>query len=308
MTPIVLVGPGNDIVQAQKIMAHRRPHLIFCRPEDSLAQYAEVAVCWAPPDGSLGTLPNLKLIHSVGAGAERIFSEPSRPAHIPVCRIVDPGHCQGMLEYVLWGVMHYHRRFDQMIANQSTQTWQRLPQRPARDTKVGIMGLGQLGKAVAVQLAQLGFNTRGWARNEQAIEQVQTFTTNQLPIFLEGLDILICLLPLTEHTRGILCAESFGSLAKGAAVINCGRGDHLCEDHLVDALTSGQLRGALLDVFSQEPLALHHPLWNTPGVIVTPHIASSASFEIIGEQILANIDRLHAGMPLLNTVDAIRGY
>lgn len=170
------------------------------------------------------------------------------------------------------------------------------------------MGLGQLGKAVAVQLAQLGFITRGWARSPQVISQVETFTHTQLPSFLEGLDILICLLPLTEQTRGILCAETFSSLAKDAVVINCGRGDHLREDDLVDALTSGQLRGALLDVFTQEPLEHDHPLWRTPGVTVTPHIASSASYEVIATQILANTDRLQAGLPLLNTVDTTYGY
>lgn len=308
MSPIVLIDIVNDITQAQRIMAQRRPELQFCRPDDPEAQQAEVAICWTPPPGSLGALPKLKLVHSVGAGADPIIREPSRPATLTVCRIVDPGHCQGMLEYVLWGVLHYHRQFDQILANHQRRHWQRLAQKPAQQTRVGVMGLGQLGKAAAVQLAQLGFDTRGWARSAQQIDGVQTFAGAQLPAFLDGLDILVCLLPLTEQTRGILCAATFAQLAPGAVVINCGRGGHLHSADLQTALASGQLRGALLDVFEQEPLASDHSLWQTPGVTVTPHIASSASFEVIAEQILTNIDRLEAGLPLLNTVDSQLGY
>jgi glyoxylate/hydroxypyruvate reductase A len=209
---------------------------------------------------------------------------------------------------VLWGVLHYHRHFDQILANHQRQHWQRLAQKPAQQTRVGVMGLGQLGKAAALQLAKLGFSTRGWARSAQQVDGVQTFDGAQLPAFLDGLDILICLLPLTEHTRGVLCSATFAQLAPGAVVINCGRGGHLRSDDLQAALASGQLRAALLDVFEKEPLAPDHSLWRTPGVTVTPHIASSASFEVIAEQILANIDRLEAGLPLLNTVDSQLGY
>ncbi|WP_407310298.1 2-hydroxyacid dehydrogenase [Pseudomonas sp. nanlin1] len=308
MSPIVLVGPGKDLVEAHRLLQQMRPALRFCYPDDSLAQAAEVAICWAPPSGSFARLPQLKLIHSVGAGADPIIREPSRPASAAVCRIVDPGHCQGMLEYVLWGVLHYHRRFDQILANQSQQRWERLTQHGAQQTRVGVMGLGQLGKAAAEQLARLGFATRGWARSAQPLPGVATFTEAQLPDFLDGLDILVCLLPLTERTQGILGAETFAHLTPGAALINCGRGGHLRVDDLLGALASGQLRGALLDVFEQEPLSREHPLWSTPGVTVTPHIASSASLSVIAEQILTNIDRQQAGLPLFNRVDTALGY
>jgi glyoxylate/hydroxypyruvate reductase A len=308
MSPIVLIDIVSDITEAQRIMLQRRPELTFCRPDDPEAQQAEVAICWTPPPGSLGALPGLKLVHSVGAGADPIIREPSRPADLTVCRIVDPGHCQGMLEYVLWGVLHYHRQFDQILANHQRQHWQRLPQKAAQQTRVGVMGLGQLGKAAALELARLGFDTRGWARSPQQVDGVHTYDGAQLPAFLDGLDILVCLLPLTEQTRGILCSETFAQLAPGAVVINCGRGGHLRSADLQTALANGQLRAALLDVFEQEPLPPDHSLWQTPGVTVTPHIASSASFEVIAEQILANIDRLAAGQPLLNTVDSELGY
>jgi glyoxylate/hydroxypyruvate reductase A len=308
MKPIVLLGPSSDLEQVHRLLAERRPELTFCRENDPLAIEAEVALCWEPPPGCFAALPQLRLVHSVGAGADMIFNEPSRPARVSVCRIVDPGHCQGMLEYVLWGVLHFHRHFDKMLDNQRKRVWDRLGQRAASDTQVGVMGLGHLGKATALELARRGFATRGWARSAQTLDGVHTFEGARLPAFLDGLDLLICLLPLTAQTQGILAAATFARLAQGAVVINCGRGAHLVADDLMDALASGQLRGALLDVFEPEPLAADHPLWETPGVIITPHVASSASIDVIVEQIIANLDRLHSGQPLLNVIDERLGY
>lgn len=308
MKPIVLLGPSSDLDQVHRMLAERRPELTFCREQDDLAAQAEVALCWEPPPGCFDALPALRLVHSVGAGADMIFNEASRPAHVSVCRVVDPGHCQGMLEYVLWGVLHFHRQFDAMLAHQRRRVWDRVGQRAAGDTHVGVMGLGHLGKATARELARQGFATRGWARSKQTVNDVSTFEGAQLAAFLEGLHLLICLLPLTTQTRGILASATFAQLAPGAVVINCGRGAHLVEDDLIAALASGQLRGALLDVFDPEPLPADHPLWTTPGVIVTPHVASSASIDVIVEQILANLDRLHSGQPLLNKIDETLGY
>lgn len=308
MKPIVLLGPSSDLDQVYQMLAERRPELTFCREHDAVAAQAEVALCWEPPPGCFSALPQLRLVHSVGAGADMIFNEPSRPAQVSVCRVVDPGHCQGMLEYVLWGVLHFHRHFDSMLGNQRRRVWDRVGQRAASETQVGVMGLGHLGQATALALAQQGFATRGWARNAKTLNGVSTFAGDQLPAFLKGLDLLICLLPLTAQTRGILCSATFARLAPGAVVINCGRGAHLNEDDLIAALASGQLRGALLDVFDPEPLPADHPLWVTPGVIVTPHVASSASIQVIVEQILANLDRLHSGQPLLNRIDENLGY
>lgn len=308
MTQVVLVGPGKDVERVHSAMAALRPALRFCRPGEPQAAEAQIAISWAPPPGSLGALPNLRLIHSVGAGADNIISEVSRDKNVPICRIVDPGHCQGMFEYVLWGVLHYHRHFDSMLQNQRTDTWQRPAQRAAYETTVGVMGLGTLGKACASGLARFGFNVRGWARGTHTLGGVKTFDSTQLGDFLSGVDILICLLPLTEETRGILCADTFSRLAPGAAVINCGRGAHLREDDLVQALKSRSIRGALLDVFTVEPLPPGHPLWQTDGVVVTPHVASSASFKVIAQQILDNIDRVQAGELPVNRVDGDLGY
>lgn len=308
MSPVLVLGNDSDLAHVQRVMLQQRPELRFCCGEDPQAKDAEVVICWDPPAASLGNLPALKLIHSVGAGADPIFRESSRPPHVPVCRIVDPGHCQGMLEYVLWGVLHYHRQLDRALTNQKLRRWDRLAQQPASRTRVGVMGLGRLGEAAARQIALLGFETRGWARSSHRIEGVRTFDAGQLPFFLDGLDILVCLLPLTAQTEGILCSDTFAKLAPGAVLINCGRGAHLRTEDLLLALAENQLRGALLDVFEQEPLPPEHPLWTTPGVTLTPHIASSASFEVIAQQILANIERLETGAPLMNVVDNALGY
>lgn len=308
MKPLVLLGSGGGLGRVRENLLALDPSLTILRPGDAGANEAEVALCWNPSSGDLGMFPKLRLIHSIAAGADQIFKDASRPAHVPVCRIVDPDHRLGMVEYVLWGVLHYHRGFDQMLKNQARVVWDRPGQRAAKQTKVGVMGLGELGRAVALQLAGLGFDTRGWARRPQQVAGVKTFQLAELGEFLQGLDILVCLLPLTVETVGILGTETFAKLAKGSVLINCGRGEHLRRDDLFNALDSGQLRGALLDVFEQEPLPTDDSFWRHPQITVTPHIASSASYEVIAEQILANLKRLEAQIPLANQVNSEQGY
>lgn len=308
MKPLVLLGTGSGLECVRKNLLALDPALTILRPGDAGAQEADVALCWNPAAGDLGMFPGLRLIHSIAAGADQIFKDPSRPAQVPVCRIVDPDHRLGMVEYVLWGVLHYHRSFDQMLKNQARAVWERPGQRPAKQTRVGVMGLGELGRAVAVQLAGLGFDTRGWARRPQQIEGVKTFQLAEINEFLNGLDVLVCLLHLTVETVGILSKETFAHMNKGSVLINCGRGEHLCHDDLLAALDSGQLRGALLDVFEQEPLPTQDSFWRHPQICVTPHIASSASYEVIAEQILENLRRLDAQIPLANQVNSEQGY
>ncbi len=308
MKPLVLLGAGGGLGRVREQMLARDPSLTILRHGDQGAEQAQVALCWNPTPGSLGMYPDLRMIHSIAAGADQIFKDPSRPEQVPVCRIIDPDHRLGMVEYVLWGVLHYHRGFDQMLRNQSRAVWDRPGQRPAKQTRVGVMGLGELGRAVAAQLATLGFDTRGWARRPQHVSGVSTYQGEQMADFLAGLDILICLLPLTPETEGILGRQTFAQMAPDSVVINCGRGEHLHGEQLLSALDSGQLRGALLDVFDQEPLPAEHPFWRHPKITLTPHIASSASYEVIAEQILHNLGRLEAQLPLVNVVDSQQGY
>lgn len=291
------------------LFAQHAPHLLVLRPGEEGAEQAEVAVCWYPAAGSLGRLPALRLIHSIGSGVDHLEHDPSRPRLLPVCRVVDPDHSQGMAEYVHWGVLHFHRGFDQVLDGRAEQQWQRPVQRAARDFRVGVMGLGSIGSPVAVRLAQAGYAVRGWARTARQLPGVTTFAgEGALPGFLDGLDLLVNLLPLTPATRALLGRDVFARLARGAALVNCGRGEHLDERQLLEALTSGQLRGALLDVFAEEPLRADSPLWRAPGVWITPHMASAASDACIASQIADNLQRLSAGLPLNNQVDAELGY
>ncbi|RJG09091.1 glyoxylate/hydroxypyruvate reductase A [Pseudomonas cavernicola] len=309
MKPLVLLSSDTLLLgQLRAAFARQAPELQVVLADDPAAKDAEIAACWFPPVGSLASLPALKLIHSVAAGVDHLDADPERPA-LPVCRVVDPAHRQGMAEYVRWAVLHYHRDFDRALEQQSRQLWRRHPQVPASVYKVGVMGLGSLGGAIAAELAEAGYAVRGWARTEKPLEGVETFAGEAgFAAFLSGLDLLVNLLPLTEATKGILCTATFNALKPGAAIVNCGRGQHLRGDDLEQALAEGQLRGALLDVFEKEPLPLDNRLWTTPGVIITPHMASAASHDCIARQIAENARRLAEGLPLINLVDPRLGY
>ncbi len=272
------------------------------------ARDADIAVCWKPEAGALAAMPKLKLIHAIAAGVDNILSDPTLP-DLPLCRIVDPGITSAMTEFVLWGALYFHRDFDRMISNARDGLWCRYDQRAARDRRIGILGLGELGTAAAVRLVELGFAVSAWSRSPRRLAGVQTYSgADALDAFLSETEILVSLLPLTPSTVGLLNAERLSRLPRGAALILCSRGEHLVLDDLVGLLRNGHLRGAVLDVFKQEPLPAEHPLWREPGVLVTPHMAAIASWEVIAQQVADNAKRLLRGEPLLNVVDRVRGY
>ncbi|WP_249977730.1 2-hydroxyacid dehydrogenase [Vreelandella olivaria] len=309
MTRIALVGHGKtlDILQAQ--LPDLAPAFEVVRiAHGKTCDNAEVAICWHPPQGSFARLPKLRLVHSIAAGCDHILADTSLPPEIPVCRIVDGGQQQGMAEFALWAVLHYHRRMDQVIAQRTRHHWFTPLQAATSACRVGVMGLGALGTCVAERLASHGFSVRGWARTPKHLAGVECFVgMTELNEFLEGLDILICLLPLTPDTHGILNTAVMSQLAQQAVLINLGRGEHLVRPDLTTALDSGQLRGALLDVFDTEPLPTGDPLWSDKRVLITPHMASSSSSNAIAKQVIDNIQRLMQGRPLRHTINH-QGY
>jgi glyoxylate/hydroxypyruvate reductase A len=309
MNTIVLLSSDTLLLgQLQAAFARQASDMHVVLANDPDASQAQVAACWFPPANSLGALPNLQLVHSVAAGVDHLQTDPSCP-DLPICRVVDPAHRQGMAEYVRWAVIHFHRGFDQVLQQQRDHHWQRPQQQQAKDFKVGVMGLGSLGASIACDLATAGYSVRGWARSAKDLLGVACHSGDaQFREFLDGLDLLINLLPLTPATRGILCSETFQCLAQSAVVVNCGRGQHVQVDDLQQALANGQLRGAVLDVFEREPLPLDDRLWSMPGVIVTPHMASAASHDCIARQIAENTRRLARSEPLNNPVDTSLGY
>lgn len=268
----------------------------------------DVALVWNPPPGELSRYPNLKAILSLGAGIDALIGDDTLP-DLPLARMVDPSMTSTMAEYVLLAVLRHHRHFDLFEREQRAGRWTFVfPKRP-EDRTVGILGLGELGEAAARRLHDHGFNVRGWSRSLKKIKGVQSFHGHdQLESFLETTEILVCLLPLTTDTQGILNASLFAALPKDACLINAARGGHLVESDLLDALEQGQLSAATLDVFETEPPPATSPLWLHERVLITPHVASYCVPETAAKGVAANIKRAQSGEPLHHLVDRRRGY
>jgi glyoxylate/hydroxypyruvate reductase A len=264
---------------------------------------------WKHPLGELQKFPNLKCIASLGFGVDHILRDPDLPRGVPITRIVDQGMIDAMSEYVIAAVLQHTRQFDLYRQDKAFLTWQaRVPMR-TEDTRVGIMGLGHLGLDAASKLNRLGFPVFGWSRTPKPVGGLKTFSGDDgLEALLSRADILVCLLPLTPATQGILNQRTFSQLPAGAYVINVARGEHLIEEDLLAFLESGHLSGACLDVFRQEPLPESHPFWTHPRVMVTPHIASLTYPKAVASQIVENYRRVCSGHPPLHVIDRQRGY
>jgi glyoxylate/hydroxypyruvate reductase A len=254
-------------------------------------------------------LPNLKLILSLGAGIDHILTDPLPPQRVPIVRLVDPYLTAAMSEYVVLQVLRLHRRDLDYQEQQRAQTWRELPQQNAGERSVGILGFGEIGRDAARKLHGLGFPVSGWTRGPRRIDGFATYAGAEgLPRLLADAAILVCVLPLTGETDGILNAANFALMPRGAGLVNAGRGGHLVEADLIPALDSGQLSAAALDVFRDEPLPPEHPFWRHPRILVTPHIAGTTNPETAAPIVLDNIRRFEAGGPLLHRVDPGRGY
>jgi len=308
MIKVVFLGRSTDVPRLAQLARGGNAGFAVVEPGDPGARQAEVAVCWRPEPGALAAYPRLRLIHGIAAGVDNILCDPQLP-RVPLCRVVATDLADGMSEFATWGALLYHRNLDRTLANQRLHRWQRVPQQPAARTRVGIMGMGVLGSRVAADLQRLGFSVHGWARRPKALDGVRCHAgADALGPFLAQTDILVCLLPLTAETRGILNRATLQQLPRGAALIHVGRGDHMVTADVQRLLEEGHLRGALVDVFEHEPLPADSPLWDTSNLIVTPHIASTADNAGVLEQIAENVRRLQAGKPLLNLVDPALGY
>jgi glyoxylate/hydroxypyruvate reductase A len=292
-----------------RYFAEHAPDLDFrVWPEAGDLDEIEYLIAWQVPPDFLAQLPRLKVLFSSGAGIDHIdFS--AVPAHVPVVRMVEPGIINGMVEYVSLAVLALHRDFFDYVAAKEKRAWKPIEVLPAAARTIGVMGMGSLGCAVLARLASYGFRMRGWNRSARAMDGVETFTgAGQLQPFLQGCDILICLLPLTPATRGILNRELFSALPEGAALINVGRGPHLVEADLLEALDSGRLSRAILDVTDPEPLGAEHPFWTHPRVFLTPHVASMTQPETAAPILLENVRRLQRGEAPSDVVERARGY
>jgi glyoxylate/hydroxypyruvate reductase len=285
------------------------------RALDDIGDPADIAYActFRTPSGLLATLPNLKLIVNLGAGVDRLFEDPRLPS-VPIVRAAHADLSMRMTEYVVLHTLRYHRRQPVYEAQQRGRVWKGHSQPPASEVNVGVMGLGVIGTEAAQVLARVGFNVAGWSRSPKSIAGIATFHGEEgLDAFLARTEILVCLLPLTPATNGILNRALFARLksdgpAGGAYLINAGRGGLQIDGDILAALDDGTLAGATLDVFAQEPLPPENPMWTHAKVTITPHNAGDISPMVMVGEVVAQFDRFERGEPLLNVVDRDRGY
>lgn len=267
------------------------------------------ALVWNHPLGILKQFSNLKAINSLGAGVDHIFMDADLPHDVPIARIKDPYMANDIVQYVIAYVLHYIKRLDHWQAKQEQKEWSKIPPFNYADKTIGVMGIGFLGNKAIIALNHLGLKVIGWSNSPKQIENVKIYVgKSEFNTFLSHADILICMLPLTKETKGILNSETFSHLPKGAYLINIGRGNHLVEDDLLKAIDQEQISGAVLDVFCQEPLPSDHLFWKNKFIKVTPHIASVTNTATVAPQIIENYRRILANKPLLNQVDVSKGY
>ena len=279
-------------------------------PDVGAAEDIEAAVVWTAHDmAELKRYPNLKLIVSMGAGVDHLFRPPGPPPGVPVARLVDVLLTSAMSEWVLLNVLRFHRQDADYRAQQAARIWEELDAPVTSETAIGILGLGELGTDAARKLRMLGFPVMGWTRRPKQVEGGENFTgADGLLAMAAKSRMLLCLLPLTPDTRGIVNAELLAALPRGAFVLNAARGGHVVDADLLAALDSGHVAGAALDVFTPEPLPAENPYWGHSGVVMTPHAASITIPESVAPQVVENIHRARAGRPLINLVDFAAGY
>src|SRR5579885_571256 len=273
--------------------------------DDYRPQDVDYVLSFRPPPGLLKTFSNLKAVFSLGAGVDGFLADPEYPRHVPLVRFVHPQLSIEMAQYVVMHTLIFHRHQDVFDSAQKEHKWrQMMLPRPTDRTRIGILGFGEIGQLAGARLRDLGFPVAGWSRSRKQVDGIESFAgQEEFDAFLARTDILICLLPLTPQTRGILNARTFARLPRGAMVMNVARGGHLNETDLIAALDSGHLAGAVLDVFQSEPLPEDSPLWAHPRVRVTPHIAAISDPAVTVDMVLSGIGRAERGEPLDNVVD-----
>ena len=307
---VLIVSPGRDPENWVKALKNQHPGMnVYVYPEDHAQEEVEFALTWNHPRGLFKNYPNLKVIASMGAGVDHILSDNALPENIKVTKVVDDTLTEDMGDFVLSQVMNHIRGLHGYTKDQNKKEWDRSQYKRPQNTKVGVMGLGVLGNAVADKLHKNFFKVYGWSRSEKNCENVTSFHgKDQLEDFLGNSEVLVCLLPLTEDTKDILNADLFDMLPEGAYIINVARGEHLVEHDLMEMINNGHLSGASLDVFREEPLPKEHPFWEHDKINITPHIASLTKPESVVPQIAENYDRMNDNEELKNVVEKDRGY
>ncbi|NRA62101.1 MAG: glyoxylate/hydroxypyruvate reductase A [Psychrobium sp.] len=305
MTLLVVVPDRNNDKLMMKLQQLLPQYNVVLWREGIDCSEVTFVLAWNAPSYLWPQLPKLLAISSYGAGVDSLLKQ-SLP-DVPIARIVDPQLADNMSDYVLHAIGYFKLRFSQYQQHKTAAIWK--PRRAKTGTHVGILGLGNLGQAVAKKLSSVGFSVSGWSRSEKNIEGVCCYAgAETLHKMVSDVDYLVCLLPLTPQTRGILNQTLFQKMPIGSVIVNVARGEHLNETDLLAALDDGQLSGAALDVFTTEPLPTEHLFWQQPNILLTPHISAVTNIDSACGQIADNYLRIKLGKTLCNQIDQSLGY
>ena len=297
MTPFKLaIGQIDPNIDVEIWPAVKNPHRV------------QFAVAWRHPKNVFSEYPNLKAISSLGAGVDHLMQDETIPDDVKITRVVTPSLSDQMSDYILTAVLNLFRNTSTYFEQQKKAEWNVHPFLNKDQVSVGVMGLGELGRAAAERLKNNGFSVKGWSRTKKALDGVEAFSKNELSGFLNSTNILVNLLPLTKKTEGILDLGLFKQLHQPAFLINAARGEHLVEEDLIYALDKNLLQHAVLDVFSEEPLPGSHPFWGRKKITITPHVASITDPTEAAELLVENYKRSLSGMGLLYEVDRGKEY
>lgn len=278
-------------------------------PDDTNRNDVEFLMAFNPPQGVFSLYPNLKVVASMGAGVRTILTGTGLPENVIVTKIVQPMHQRDIADFVLALALGHMRRIPEFFHQQEEKIWRHHPFQRPQDTTAGIMGIGAIGKVIGELFLKNDFKVTGWSRTPKQIENIRTFYgDDQMNAFLTTSQILVCILPLTDATEGILNKKTFNQLPKGAFLINVARGGHVVDKDLIDALDNGQLSGAALDVFREEPLPPEHPFWTNKKILISPHNAGNTHPDVAFRKVLQNYYAMKKGEPLVDVVDRKRGY
>jgi len=304
---IAIIAPGRDVsIWKETIEKENSDIQVEIYPEISNPDEIEMVMLWQHPHGILEKYPNVKFISSMGAGVDHILQDSSIPDDLPITRIKDEKLTFSMTNYIVMAVLTHHRRLAHFQENKKNKIWDM--SNPELDIKIGVMGVGELGGDVLDKLAYMGFEVIGYGNTPKPDFGHPYYYGEDLTSFLEKVNVVVCLLPLTPHTEGFIDKVFFRNCQKGTYIINAARGKHIVEEDLLEALDSGQISGAFLDVYWEEPLPESHPFWEHPLISMTPHIASVTNPGAAAPQIAANCRRYIKGQALENIIDRKKGY
>jgi phosphoglycerate dehydrogenase-like enzyme len=309
---LLYMSDGTNGGEWRELMCGLIPDLDFrIHPDIGDPADIEMTLIWRYKLNELKSFPNLKLIASLGAGVDHLVGEDRRhlPEGVPIARLVDPSMTTQMTEWCLMAILNHNRRWDAYRKLQAERRYEEIAVRQPGDVTVGVLGLGELGGDCARVLAAVGYRVKGWSRSPKDLDGVAcSHGADSLAGFLGDCDIVVCLLPLTPDTTGILNARTFAQMKPGAYVVNAARGGHIVEADLIAAIDAGHIAGATLDVQQAEPMPDDHPFWYHPRIVTFPHVAAITIAESCAPQVAENYRRMKDGRPFLNLVDLDRGY